>query len=66
MGGRQPREALLAAAQFGGQVGVLAIAAEDLVFGGIGGLGVGQQRAGLGSRAAISASTHSSLSISRP
>lgn len=46
-GGLQPGEAFLAAVEFGGQVGVLAIDAERGVLGLVGGLGVGEQGGGL-------------------
>ncbi len=42
-GGLQLRQPLLAPVQLGGQVDILAVGAEGLVLGGVGGLGVGQQ-----------------------
>jgi hypothetical protein len=65
-GGLQFGQALLAAVQLGGQVGVLAVDAEGLVLGGVGGLGVGSRAVARASREAISASIRSSWSTSRP
>lgn len=47
-GGLQSGQALLAPVELGGQVHVLAVDAEPLVLGGVGGLDVGQQGGGLG------------------
>lgn len=64
-GGLQPREALLATVQLGGQIRVLAIDAEPGVLGGVASASASRAVA-VASMAAISAAIRSSLSMSRP